>query len=78
MLLIRNSLSGTYRLEVKKWISYPMQMKPKKLQRAIEYQIKYSLDAVKGQRSFNERAINLEGENTNSKYICIHHQSTQI
>lgn len=55
-----------------------MQMKPKKLQRAIEYQIKHSLDAVKGQRSFNERAINLEGENTNSKYICIHHQSTQI
>lgn len=31
MLLIRNSLSGTYRLKVKKCTSYPMQMKVKEI-----------------------------------------------
>lgn len=29
-------------------------------------------------QSFKKEAVNLEGENTNSKYTCIQHQSNQI
>lgn len=78
MLLIKHSLSGTYRLKVEKWISYPMQMKTKESRESHRVSDKTLFRCSKGTRSFKKEAVNLEGENTNSKYTCIQRQSIQI